>query len=446
MVTLLPLLLALPPALAGPNADACTSCCRDAGLSGCSTELYVVGEATKVSKEGSGWRASGLHVVSCDGRGFFDDGRTTVFSSVPSGGDVAKSSSAQWACFAQSCQLPSGLCFDDTVGHVSVCGTGEPPAAAAFRAAPAPRSGTAPASLPSAAPTAPGSVTVMVAGRALNVQVAGAQSAQAAPPAYPAPVAPPAPASPSTSTYAPPAPVAPAPAPAPTPKPKSTGILFDDLDDDEILEQLRAESDPTEDTPGGVYGGVVGPVLSAPAPTQSWSPSATPTYTPAPAPVPVAPSAYNTPPPTSTAPKLDAVAQLTQGLPRDPPEECEAPIEALRSEARKQVMTGDDLRLGKDAAGAIQKYRAALSMDACNGYAWLGLGESAVALERPDIAIRALRNATTLLPQHYGAWTELGQAYEAIQQVDMAISAYKKALALKPGLAVPMAGVQRLGG
>jgi len=430
MVTLLPLLLALPPALAGSNADACTSCCRDAGLSGCSTELYVVGEATKVMKEGSGWRASGLHVVSCDGRGFFDDGRTTVFSSVPTGGDVAKSSSAQWACFSQSCQLPSGLCFDDTVGHVSVCGTGDPPAAAAFRAAPAPRSGTAPSSVAVGAPTAPGSVTVVVAGRSLNVQVAGAQTAQTAPPAYSAPMAAP----------------APAPAPAPKPKPKSTGILFDDLDDDEILAQLRAESDPTLDTPGGVAGYVVGPVITAPAPTQSWSPSATAAYTPDPAPLPVAPSAYNTPPPSSSAPKLDAVAQLTQGLPRDPPDECEAPIEVLRSEARKQVMTGDDLRLGKDAAGAIQKYRAALSMDSCNGYAWLGLGESAVALERPDIAIRALRNATTLLPQHYGAWTELGQAYEAIQQVDMAITAYRKALALKPGLAVPMAGVQRLGG
>jgi tetratricopeptide (TPR) repeat protein len=143
--------------------------------------------------------------------------------------------------------------------------------------------------------------------------------------------------------------------------------------------------------------------------------------------------------------KLDAVALLTQGLPRDPPAECEAPMEALRGEARKQVMAGDDLRLGKDAAGAIQKYRAALSMDACNGYAWLGLGESAVAIDRPDIAIRALRNATTLLPQHYGAWTELGQSYEAIRQLDLAVAAYKKAVALKAGLEIPLAGLQRLG-
>ena len=153
-MTLLPLLLLSSAAFAGSNADTCSSCCRDAGLSGCSTELYVVGEATRVSKEGAGWRASGLHVVSCDGRGFFDDGRTTLFSSVPSGGDVAKSSSAQWSCFAQSCQLPSGLCFDDEAGHVSVCATGQPPAAAAFRAAPAPKGGSPTAPTPvAAAPT-----------------------------------------------------------------------------------------------------------------------------------------------------------------------------------------------------------------------------------------------------------------------------------------------------
>ncbi len=477
-------------ALAGTTATDCLDCCRESGLSGCATELYVVGEASKVYKEGTGWRASGLYVVSCDGRGFFDDGRTTVFSSVPAAGDVAKSSSAQWACFAKSCLLPTGLCFDPDAGHVSVCDTGAGPSPANFRAAPGPRAGGAPASFsaapsvsssasttaapPGARPTPVGAVTVIVGGRELEVQVAQAQAAPPASttrapvppittaytPGVASPVAPPSPAT-SQSPYTTAdgrAPVAPPPA---KPKP-STGILFDDLDDDEILADLKAGVDttlnhwPSDDQRaeggGGIVGGVVGPVVGGVmgpvvtgAPAATWTPSATSTYTPSSTPSPASPSAFNTPPPASTLAKPDAIAQLTEGLPRDPPSECEAPMEALRGEARKQVMTGDDLRMGKDAAGAIQKYRAALSMDSCNGYAWLGLGESAVALSRPDIAIRALRNATTLMPQHYGAWTELGQCYEAIGQAEMAVGAYKKAVALKPGLEIPLAGLQRLG-
>lgn len=449
MFVLCLLLGLLPAALAASNAADCLDCCKASGLSGCSTELYVVGEASKVFKEGSGWRASGLYIVSCDGRGFFDDGRTTVFSSLPTAGDVAKSSSAQWDCFAKTCQLPTNLCFDSGGGHVSMCDTGQGPTAAAFRAAPGPRPGvassvpTAPASTASsltassATPTVGSGVTVMIDGRALSVEVAGPQSA---------------PAGTASSTSSTPSTPSASPPPAVAGKPKGTGtILFDDLDDEEILAGMRRELDPSSapakeyqrpEDGGGVVGGVVGPVLK---PGGSWTPSATSTYTPSSTPSPGLPSAVNTPPPGSSAVKLDAVALLTQGLPRDPPAECEAPMEALRGEARKQVMAGDDLRLGKDAAGAIQKYRAALSMDACNGYAWLGLGESAVAIDRPDIAIRALRNATTLLPQHYGAWTELGQSYEAIRQLDLAVAAYKKAVALKAGLEIPLAGLQRLG-
>lgn len=444
MVVLCLLFGLLPAALAASNAADCLDCCKASGLSGCSTELYVVGEGSKVSKEGGGWRASGLYIVSCDGRGFFDDGRTTVFSTVPASGDVAKSSSAQWDCFAKTCQLPTNLCFDSGGGHVSMCDTGQGPTAAAFRAAPGPRAGVSAPSASSSpvrsgapAPAFGSGVTVMIDGRALSVEVAGPQS----PPTGTA--------SSTPSTPSPPS--APTP-PAVAARPKGTGtILFDDLDDAEILAGLRRELDPDRapakeshraEDGGGVTGGVVGPVLT---PGGSWTPSATSTYTPSSTPSPGLPSAINTPPPGSSAVKLDPVALLTQGLPRDPPAECEAPMEALRGEGRKQVMAGDDLRLGNDAAGAIQKYRAALSMDACNGYAWLGLGESAVAIDRPDIAIRALRNATTLMPQHYGAWTELGQSYEAIRQVELAVAAYKKAVALKAGLEIPLAGLQRLG-
>ncbi|MSP54053.1 MAG: tetratricopeptide repeat protein [Myxococcales bacterium] len=215
-------------------------------------------------------------------------------------------------------------------------------------------------------------------------------------------------------------------------------MLFDDLDDDEILAELRGETKPSA-------------VAAAPPPAAPsvWTPSATATYTPtgpATGGPPAGPTAVYSPAPSSAAASsAAAITQLTEGLPRDPPEQCQPPPDALRSESRKQVMTGDDLRLAKDASGAIQKYRAAISMDSCNGYGWIGLGESAILLGRPDLAVRTLRNATMLMPQHYGAWLELGQAYESINEVEAAISSYQRALAVKPGLAGAVDGLARLG-
>ena len=397
MAVLLLLASLLTALAAETNASACMDCCRAAGLPGCTSEIYVQGEASKVYREGSGWRVEGMHIVSCDGRGFFDDGRTATFESQPLAGSAALQSAEQWACFAASCQLPLGMCFDGSTGRATMCQTGAAPTPAAFRAAPAPRGTT---TVAAAAPVS-GGMTVIVGGRSLTVELA---PAEVAPVGTPAPVA---------------APVAP-------PKPKPSGVLFDDMSDEDILAEMRGE-----------------PPKTAPA-APVFVPEATPTYTPSPTPPPVGPTALYSPAPT-TLPKPDAIAQLTEGLPKDPPDDCEPPGDALRGEARKQVMTGDDLRMAKDAAGAVQKYRAALSMDSCSGYAWLGLGESAVALDRPDIAIRALRNATTLLPKHYGAWTALGLAYEATRQVSLAVAAFRMAIELKPGLEAASAGLTRLG-
>ena len=82
-------------------------------------------------------------------------------------------------------------------------------------------------------------------------------------------------------------------------------------------------------------------------------------------------------------------------------------------------------------------------MDSCNAYAWLGIGEIAAESGRPDLAVRTLRNATRLLPGHYGAWTALGQQYEALHQDSMAAEAYGKALALRPGLEEALEGWRR---
>lgn len=136
-------------------------------------------------------------------------------------------------------------------------------------------------------------------------------------------------------------------------------------------------------------------------------------------------------------------ALVALDLPADPPDACRAPPEAVRGEARRRVEMGDERRIARDTAGALREYRAALTMDACNGYAWLGIGEVAGGLARPDVASRALRNATALMPAHYGAWTSLGKAYEGLGQATLAADAYGKALAARPGLPEALEGWRR---
>lgn len=136
-------------------------------------------------------------------------------------------------------------------------------------------------------------------------------------------------------------------------------------------------------------------------------------------------------------------ASTSLDLPADPPAVCKPPGDAMRAEGRRRVDMGDERRMVKDSVGAAREYRAALTMDTCNGYAWLGLGEAAAQLSRPDVAIRALKNATNLLPKHYGAWVLLGKGYEAIGQRTMAGNAYSEALKLSPGLPDAVEGYAR---
>lgn len=143
---------------------------------------------------------------------------------------------------------------------------------------------------------------------------------------------------------------------------------------------------------------------------------------------------------------IQAIELLMRGMPPDPPAECRTPSEALKTAGRQQVDLGDEARMKHDNLGGIKAYLAALAMDKCNGYAWMGLGTIAVELKRPDLAIRALEPATHLMPVHYGAWTQLGQQYEAMHQNALAQTAYWKALELSPSLAEARAGLARVGG
>ncbi|MDP2306842.1 MAG: hypothetical protein Q8P18_12535 [Pseudomonadota bacterium] len=189
------------------------------------------------------------------------------------------------------------------------------------------------------------------------------------------------------------------------------------------------------------------------APSRSGSPRIVPTGSSAPAmtagpsssprPEPVAAAPSTAMPAAASMPSSDPMAALAASLPADPPTACKAPAEALRGEARKRVDAGDDRRIKRDALGALQEYRAALTMDACNAYAWNGIGDIANEAARPDLAVRALRNTTRLLPGHYGAWTMLGRNYEALRQSSLAAEAYSKALELRPGLPEALDGWRR---
>lgn len=207
----------------------------------------------------------------------------------------------------------------------------------------------------------------------------------------------------------------------------------------------------------------------APAPAHVYTPAPAPApaypvaYTPAPAPAPAYPPAYTAAPaPVATpayapapaaAPSSAANAQnnvqalelMMRTMPAEPPATCKTPSETVRQQARSQVNTGDDARMARDNVGAVQAYLAGIAMDPCNGFTWLGLGQAAIDLQRADLAIRALRPATRLMPTHYGAWTKLGQQYEAMGQRDSAVEAYWRALELQPSLPEPKAGLGRLG-
>lgn len=119
-------------------------------------------------------------------------------------------------------------------------------------------------------------------------------------------------------------------------------------------------------------------------------------------------------------------------LPTRPQGDCRALSEAVAAEARRRVDAGDDRRMAQDFSAAFAEYRAAATMDPCSPNAWVGIAQSAMSLDRADLAVRALRVGTELSPRHYGAWALLGQAYEALMQRSLAHEAYVAALDASP--------------
>lgn len=164
---------------------------------------------------------------------------------------------------------------------------------------------------------------------------------------------------------------------------------------------------------------------------------------PASAPTALPPSEAVPPSPAPSSSPLSSAAPVILELPSDPPDPCTPAPDAVRAESRKRVGTGDDFRIAGRTSEALKDYRAALSMDKCNGYAWMSIAQVANDLARTDLAIRALRNTTRLLPAHPGGWMMQGKAYEAFGQRNLAAQAFKKATELAPGNAEAIEGYMR---
>jgi len=130
-------------------------------------------------------------------------------------------------------------------------------------------------------------------------------------------------------------------------------------------------------------------------------------------------------------------------LPDPPPQECKT-SDLLRAESRRHVDRGDVARQSRKSDQAVNEYKAAISLDPCNAYAWSTLGELAYDLKQPNQAIRALRVTTRLMPRHYGALTLLGLAYEQLGRTALAESAFQDALAIAPDHQPAQVGLKRV--
>ncbi|MSQ02833.1 MAG: tetratricopeptide repeat protein [Myxococcales bacterium] len=182
------------------------------------------------------------------------------------------------------------------------------------------------------------------------------------------------------------------------------------------------------------------PLVAEPGEPAAPSPGSGPE--PSPAPPPSAPWPAPTPPGAAAPSKAPLPVPVLE-LPPDPPDPCAPPADAIRSESRKRVGTGDDLRITAKSSEALRDYKAALTLDTCNGYAWMSIAQLAGDQARTDLTIRALRNATRLLPAHPGAWLMLGRAYESFGQRGLAAQAFKRATELAPGSAEAVEGYMR---
>lgn len=119
-------------------------------------------------------------------------------------------------------------------------------------------------------------------------------------------------------------------------------------------------------------------------------------------------------------------------VPAPPPTPC-IPDPTLRKPSIDQVDLGNEAMVAGDWARATDTYRAAITIDPCNGFAWSSLADALVQTGHAHEALQAAEPATRLLPRSAHPWTILGRAAQATGDREAAIRAYEQALAVQPG-------------
>lgn len=150
-----------------------------------------------------------------------------------------------------------------------------------------------------------------------------------------------------------------------------------------------------------------------------------------------------TPAPAPVAPARPVAANVDTSVPPLPPEPC-IPSSALREPSNQQVDAGNEAIVAGDLGTAIDRYRAAITINKCNAFAWVALGDALLQVGSPRTALPALQAATRLMPTHFHAWTRLGEAAEQNGDRVAAAAAYTRALEVKPDHAPAAQGLQRV--
>lgn len=399
--------LTLLPALAAPDATArqnLRACCAGLDARDCPEELLAVGPGS--SPLGTDSVRGIWHLTCTEGAGYFA-AATARTPDLRPGRVFSPLSPDAASCFEAACPLPVGLCFQaDAVGYAVVdCRTGGGADQATWGGATlAPRTPVIAGSRAvgvqivrvAMASTSPAAATPSPWGTPATTTVIAAK----APPPAPAPVAAPAP-RPVPAAVAPPRPAAPA-APAPAnPAPSAVGA-----------------------SPSAVPIPVSAVATSFSAPAQ-----------------PAATAALSAP--ASPKPPSAPAGSSRFDLPNEPPEPC-IPNPALRAASLEQSDLGDEKRVTSDMDAALGHYRAAITINACNGTAWGSLGSALLDAGDADQGARALRVAARLQPTNPRAWAELGRAHEARGDAAAAVAAYQEALSVQEGYRLAEEGLRRV--
>lgn len=145
--------------------------------------------------------------------------------------------------------------------------------------------------------------------------------------------------------------------------------------------------------------------------------------------------------PSPTAP----VGVIAIELPAPAAEDRCTDSPTLRSESHRRVDIGNEALAAGRPQKAVDEYRAALTIDRCDAYAWAAIGGLALEQGRSDLAITAFQQTLRFNPRHYLAAARLGLAWERQGRLDLAVESFRRSLEIRPGFPEAAQGLERVG-